>query len=93
MKAAHAALIAVILDVPLAPAPAQRLKPADDTQLADWIANGTQDVKERAVGYVLTMAPEQRSLVIEEALVKELNRLNGGCPARGTSRTFLRHAR
>ena len=51
-------------------------RPIDDKLLADWLMTGAQGLKEGAIASILKIAPEKRSLLVEEALVAELTRLN-----------------
>jgi hypothetical protein len=52
------------------------VQPIPDARLAIWILDGTQSVKEGAVSHVLSIPAERRSAVLQDALIKELARLN-----------------
>jgi len=79
------ACVAIVLGCTL-PGSAQQpsVRPVPDARLASWISGGTQSVKEGAVAHVLTIPPEQRSPLVQDALIKELVRLNAERFARFT---------
>jgi hypothetical protein len=51
-------------------------KPISQARLADWIVSGSRGLKEGALANILTIPPDKREQVLEDALVSELERLN-----------------
>ena len=79
------ACVAIIFGCRLAGSAQQpSVRTVPDARLASWISGGTQSLKEDAVAHVLTIPPEQRSPLVQDALIKELVRLNAERFARFT---------
>jgi hypothetical protein len=66
---------AVLIGLPLS-AQQREAKPASDARLANWILTGSQAEKEGSVSYVLTIPANERGQLVQDALMKEMARLN-----------------